>query len=140
MCFTNDKWNKLKVPDTIIYKSRIKVGDRLFKPVPEERLPGQLGGASGIAGVLVHEIWAALGRREMPHFLDKLKRRGHRILARWGEEMLLGEHGKQKSPWLIPESELRQWQQALHASDGSHKQTDSEMSFLGTWAQCSYLR
>ena len=45
--FTNDEWNKLKVPDTIIYKSRIKVGDRMFKPVPEERLPGQLGGDFG---------------------------------------------------------------------------------------------
>ena len=69
MCFTNDEWNKLKVPGTIIYKSRIEVEDRLFKPVPEERLPGQLGGASGIAGGLVHEFWAALDRREMLHFL-----------------------------------------------------------------------
>jgi len=33
VCVTNDEWNKLKVPDTIIYKSRIRVGDRLFKPV-----------------------------------------------------------------------------------------------------------
>jgi len=90
--FTNDERNNLKVPDTIIYKTRTKVGDCLFKLVPEERLPGQLGGASGIAGVLVHEFWAALDRREMPHFLEKLKRRGHRLIARWGEEMLLGEH------------------------------------------------
>ena len=82
------------MPDTIIYKSRIRVGDRLFKLVLEKRLPGQLGGTSGTAGVLVHAFWAALDRREMPHFLDKLKSRGHRLIARWGEEMLLGEHGK----------------------------------------------
>ena len=50
------------MPDTIIYKSRIQVGDRLFKPVLEKRLPGQLGGVSGIAGGL-HEFWAALDRR-----------------------------------------------------------------------------
>ena len=87
----------------------------MFKPVPEERLPGQLDGASGIAGGLVHEFWAALDRREIPHFLDKLKRRSHRLITRLGKEMLLGEHGKQKSPWLIPESELRQWQQALES-------------------------
>ena len=125
VCFTNDEWNKLTVPNTIIPKSPIRVGDRLFKPVLEKRLPGQLGGASGIAGVssVVHEFWAASDRREMPHFLDKLKRRGHRLIARWGEEMLLGEHGKQKSPWLIPEGERLQWQQVLESCQQWQPQT-----------------
>ena len=101
--------------NTIIYKSRIRVRYRSFKLVLEKRLPGQLGGASGIAGGLVHEFWAALDSREMPYFLDKLKSRGHRLIASWGEETLLGEHEKQKTPWLIPEGELRQWQQALES-------------------------
>jgi len=37
--------------------------------------------------------------------------------------MLLGEHGKQKSPWLIPEGELRQWQQALESCQQWQPQT-----------------
>ena len=37
--------------------------------------------------------------------------------------MLLGEHGKQKSPWLIPERELRQWQQALESCQQWQPQT-----------------
>ena len=44
-------------------------------------------------------------------------------MARWGKEMLLGEHGKQKSPWLIPEKELRQWQQALESCQQWQPQT-----------------
>ena len=103
------------MPDTIIYKRCIRVEDRLFKPVLENRPSGQLGDASGIAGGLVREFWAALDCMEMPHFLDKLKSRGHRLIAKWGVGMLLGEHGKQKSPWLIPKGELRQWQQALES-------------------------
>ena len=89
--FTNDEWIKLIVPDMIIYKSCIRVRDRLFKPVLEKRPPGQLGGASGIAGGLVREFWSALDRREVPHFLDKLKSRGHKLMAMWGEKMLLRE-------------------------------------------------
>ena len=37
--------------------------------------------------------------------------------------MMLGEHGKQKSPWLIPEDELRQWQQALESCQQWQPQT-----------------
>ena len=99
----------------IIYKSCIRVGDGIFKHVPEKRPLGQPGGASGIAGGLVRKFWAAVDHREVPNFLNKLKSRGHMLIARWGEEMLLGEHGKQKSPWLIPRCEQWQWQQAFES-------------------------
>ena len=79
------------MPDTIIYKICIRVGDGLFKPVVKKRPPGQLGSTSGIAGGLVREFMAVLDLSEVPHFLDKLKSRGHKLMAMWGEKMLLRE-------------------------------------------------
>ena len=112
MCFTNDEWNKFEVPDTIIYKNRIRVGNCPFKSVLEKR---KIGGTSGIAGVFVRDFWAAVDSVEVQDFLNRLKSRGHRLLARLGEEMLLGESAKQKSFSLISSWEKLQWQQALES-------------------------
>ena len=38
-------------------------------------------------------------------------------------QLLLGEHAKRKLPWLIPDGELQQWQQALESCQQLQPQT-----------------
>jgi len=105
--FTNGKWDELKVHDTVICTSYISSGKHFFKPALPENSAGTAGGSeSEIAGSLVRDLWTAIEYGGMPEFLGRLRNRGHRIIARWGEEILFETSGIQKT-W----SSISAWEQ-----------------------------
>jgi len=95
--FTNVEWDELKVNDTIICTSYISSGKLLFKPALPEKPAGTVGGSeSEIAGSLVRDFWTAIEYGGVPEFLGRLRNRGQRLIARWGEEILLQTSGIRK--------------------------------------------
>ena len=88
--FTNVEWDELKVNDTIICTSYISSGKLFFKPALPEKPVGTVGGSkSEIAGSLMRDFWTAIAYGRVPEFLGRLRNRGHRLIARWAEEILL---------------------------------------------------
>ena len=84
--FTNVEWDELKVNDTIIYTSYISSGKLFFKPALPEKLAGTVGGSeSEIAGSLVRDFWTGIEYGRVLEFLGRLRNRGHRLIARWGD-------------------------------------------------------
>ena len=51
----------------------------------------------------------------VPEFLGRLRNRGHRLIARWGEEILLETSGNQKTWSSISGWEQWQWQRTLES-------------------------
>ena len=114
--FTNVKWDKLKVNDTIICTTYISSGKLFFKPALPEKPAGTVGGSeSEIAGSLVQDFWTTIEYGGVPEFLGMLRNRGHRLIARWGEEILLETSGNQKTRSSISGWEQWQWQRALES-------------------------
>jgi len=100
--FTNVEWDELKVHDTVICTSYISSGKLFFKPALPEKPAGTVGGSeSEIAGSLVRDFRTATEYGGVPKFLGRLRNRGHRLIARWGEEILLKTSGNQKTWSLI---------------------------------------
>jgi len=48
------------------------------------------------SGSLVRDFWSAVEYGDIPEFLGRLKARGHALMAKWGQDILLGKIGKQK--------------------------------------------
>jgi len=48
------------------------------------------------SGSLVQDCWSAVEFGGTPEFLGRLKARGHALMARWGQDVLLGKNGKQR--------------------------------------------
>jgi len=114
--FSNVEWDELKVHDTVICTSYIGSGKLFFKPALPEKPAGTMGGSeSEIARSLVRDFWTAIEYGGVPEFLGRLKNRGHRLIARWGEEILLGTSGNQKTWSSISGWERRQWRRALES-------------------------
>jgi len=65
---------------------------------------------SEIAGSLVRDFWTAIEYGGVPEFLGRLRNRGHRLIATWGEEILLETSGNQKTWSSISGWEQWQWQ------------------------------
>jgi len=61
---------------------------------------------SEIAGSLLQYFWTAIEYGGVPEFLGRLRNRGHRLIARWVEEILLETSGNQKT-W----SSISGWEQ-----------------------------
>ena len=55
-----------------------------------------VGGESEIAESLLQDFWTAIEYDAVTEFLSRLRNRGHRLIARWGEEILLETSGNQK--------------------------------------------
>jgi len=95
------EWDELKVHDTVICTSYISSGKLFFKPALPEKPAGTKGGSeSEIAGSLVRDFWTVIEYGGVPEFLGRLRNRGHcsiRLIARWGEEILLETSGNQKT-------------------------------------------
>ena len=107
------EWDELKVHDTVICTSYTSLGKHFFKPALPEQPEGKVGGTeSAIAGSLVRDFWTAIEYGEVSEFLGMLRNRGHRLIARWGEEILLGFSANQRTWNPISGWELWQWQQA----------------------------
>ena len=45
---------------------------------------------------IVRDFWSAVEYGDIPEFLGRLKARGHALMAKWGQDILLGKNGKQK--------------------------------------------
>jgi len=96
--FTNVEWDELKVHDTVICTSYISSGKLFFKPALPEKPAGTVGTSeSEIAGSLIRDFWTAIEYGGVPEFLGRHRNRGHRLIARWGEEILLETSGNQKT-------------------------------------------
>ena len=59
----------------------------------------------------------------VPEFLGRLRNRGHRLIARWGEEILLETSGDQKTWRSISGLEQWQWRRALESCQKWKPQT-----------------
>ena len=122
--FTNVEWDELKVYDTVIRTSYVSSGELFFKPALPEKPAGTVGGSeSEIAGSLVREFWTAIEYGGVREFLGRLRNRGHRLIARWGEEILLETSGNQKKWSSISGWEQWQWQRALESCQKWKPQT-----------------
>jgi len=96
--FTNLELDELKVLDTVICTYYIISGKRFFKPVLSEKPAGTIKGSeSAITGSLVRDFRTAIEYGGVPEFLIRLRNRGHRLIARWGEEILLETSGNQRT-------------------------------------------
>ena len=60
------------------------------------------------SGSLVQDLWSAVEYFSIPEFLRKLKARGHALMAKWVQDILLEKKGKQKD--LSSLSSWMQWQ------------------------------
>ena len=54
------------------------------------------GSESEIAGSPVRDFWTAMEYGGVSEFIGRLRNRGHRLIVRWGEEILLETTGNQK--------------------------------------------
>jgi len=59
----------------------------------------------------------------VPELLGRIRNRGHRLIARWGEEILLETSGNQKTWSSISGWEQWQWQRALESCQKWKPQT-----------------
>jgi len=114
--FTNVDWDELNVHDTAICTSYISSGKLIFKPALTEKPAETVGGSeSEISGSLVQDFWTAIEYDGVPEFLGRLRNRGHRLIARWGERILLETSGNQKTWRSVSIWEQWQWQRALES-------------------------
>jgi len=114
--FTNAEWDEMEVHDTVICTSYVSSGKLFFKPALPEKPAGTAEGSeSEIAGSLVRNFWTTIEYSGVLKFLGMLRNRGHRLIARWGEEILLETSGNQKTRSSISGWEQWQWQRALES-------------------------
>ena len=99
---TDVEWDELKVYDTVICTSSISSGKHFFKPALPEKLAVTVEGSeSEIARSLVRDFWTAIEYGRVPELLVRLRNRGHRLIARWDEQILLETFGNQRTWSLI---------------------------------------
>jgi len=90
---------------------------------------------------LVPDLCSALEYGGIPEFLSRLKTRGHALMAKWGQEILLETDRKQKDLSL-----LSSWMQGSGndhwdcARNGSRKRGKQVMRFYGTWDHLVHMR
>jgi len=47
------------------------------------------------SGSLVRDFWSAVEYGGIPEFLGRLKARGHALMAKWGQDILLEKNGRE---------------------------------------------
>ena len=65
------------------------------------------------SGSLVRDFWSAVEYGGIPEFLGRLKARGHALMAKGGQDILLEKNGKQRDFRSISSSMQWQWQWSL---------------------------
>ena len=131
--FTNVEWNELKVYDTVICTRYISSEKLFFKPALPEKPAGTVEESeSEIVGSLVRDFWTAIEYGGVPEFLGRPRNRGHRLIARWGEEILLETSCNQKVWSSILGLEQWQWQRSLKSCQKWKPQT-SLTGILISW-------
>jgi len=131
--FTNVEWDELKVYDTVMCTSYISSGKLFFKTTLLDKPAGTVGGSeSEIAGSLVQDFWTAIEYGGVPEFLGRLRNRGHRLMARWGEEILLETSGNQNTLSLISGLKERR-SKSDENSDRCSQSTNAISQQKATW-------
>ena len=74
-----------------------------------------VGGESEIAESLLQDFWTAIEYDAVTEFLSRLRNRGHRLIARCGEEILLENSDNQRTWSSTSGWEQWQWQRALES-------------------------
>jgi len=77
------------------------------------------------SGSLVRDFWSALEYGGIPEFLGRLKARGHALMAKWGQDILLGKNGKQRDFSSISSWMQWQWQWSLELCQKWQPQTSA---------------
>ena len=100
----------MTICDKIYLLRQVNSLDTLLKPALQEKPQGIVGGSeSEIIGSLERDFWTAIDHDRVPEFLvSRLRNRGHRLIAKWGEEILLEASGNQTTWSSI--SGWKQWQ------------------------------
>jgi len=86
----------------------------------------------GSEGSLLQDFWTAIEYGGVPEFLGRPRNRGHRLIARWGEEILLETSCNQKVWSSILGLEQWQWQRSLKSCQKWKPQT-SLTGILISW-------
>jgi len=63
--------------------------------------------------ILVRDFWSTVEYGGIPEFLGQLKARGHALMAKWGQDVLLEKNGKQRDFSSLPSWIQWQWQWSL---------------------------
>jgi len=77
------------------------------------------------SGSLVPDFWSAVEYGGIPEFLGRLKTRGHALMAKWGQNVLLGRNGKQRDFSSISSWMQWQWQWSLELCQRWQLQTSA---------------
>jgi len=91
------------------------------------------------SGSLVRDFWSAV----VPEFLGRLKARGHALMAKWGQDILLRKNGKQKDFSSLSSWMQWQWQWSLELCQRWQPQTSATGNVISwnlgllTWYTCS---
>jgi len=118
------EWDELKAHNTVKCTSYISSGKHFFKPALPEKLAVTVEGSeSEIARSLVRDFWTAIEYGRVPELLVRLRNRGHRLIARWDEQILLETFGNQRTWGSISGWEQWQWQRALESCQKWKPQT-----------------
>jgi len=93
------------------------------------------------SGSLVRDFWSAVEYGGIPEFLSRLKARGHTLMAKWGQYILLKKNGKQKdlsslSSGCNGNGNCR-WN---CVRNGSRKRVQQIMRFHGIWDHLVYMQ
>jgi len=86
----NVEWDELKVHDTVICTRYTSSG------TCPPRETSRDSGRRSISDCWVRDFWTAIEYGGVSEFLGMLRNRGHRLIARWGEEILLEPSANRK--------------------------------------------
>jgi len=75
------------------------------------------------SGSLVRDFWSAVEYGGIPEFFGRLKARGHALMAKWGQDVLLEKNGKQRDFSSLSNWIQWQWQWSLELCQRWQPQT-----------------
>jgi len=82
------------------------------------------------SGSLVRDFWSSVGHGGISAFLGRLNARGHVLMAKWGQDILLGKNGKQKDFSSLSNRMQWQWQWSLELCQRWQPQTSATGSLI----------
>jgi len=98
------------------------------------------------SGSLVRDFWSAVEYGGIQEFLGRLKARGHELMAKWGQDVLLGKNEKQGDFSSLSSWMQWQWQWSLELCQRWQPQTSAtgnvisrNLGPLGIHAAQSYI-
>ena len=77
------------------------------------------------SGSLVRDFWSAVEYGGIPEFLGRFEARGHALMAKWGQDVLLEKNGKQRDLSSLSSWMQWQWQWSLELCQRWQPQTSA---------------